>query len=177
MNLRTGLVAAAVLATAGGVVGVVASNSASADEVHVQTVIIERLTGFQEDPLTINSPGSATLVATINDKDQTIDYRLSWKGLATDVVQAHIHLGQESQSGGVIAFLCGGDGAPACPAGDATVTGTITPANVLGPTAQGLAAGDFDSLVRAIRANATYANIHTAARPTGELRANIGDHI
>src|SRR5262249_26026416 len=154
-------------------VGVVASNSASADEVHVQNVIVERLSGFHEDPNNINSPGSATLVATINDKDQTINYRLSWKDLATDVVQAHIHLGQRSQRGGVTVFLCGGGGAPACPAGDATVTGTITPASVIGPTAQGITAGDFDSLVRAIRAGATYANIHTTARPTGELRADI----
>ena len=39
--------------------------------------------------------------------------------------------------------------------------GTITPDQVLAQTAQGFAAGDFDALVDAIRAGATYANIHT----------------
>ena len=38
---------------------------------------------------------------------------------------AHIHFAQEGVNGGVAAFLCGGDGKPACPQGSGTVTGTI----------------------------------------------------
>jgi hypothetical protein len=36
-------------------------------------------------------------------------------GLEGSVTAAHIHLGQEDGVGGVIAFLCGGGGKPACP--------------------------------------------------------------
>jgi hypothetical protein len=52
----------------------------------------------------------------------------------------------------------------------ARVTGTIVAADVVGPTAQGIDPGDFDSLVRAIRQGATYSNVHTAKFPSGEIR-------
>ena len=35
-------------------------------------------------------------------------------------------------------FLCGGGGQSACPNGPATVTGTVTAANVIGPAGQGV---------------------------------------
>ena len=38
---------------------------------------------------------------------------------------------------------------------------------------QGFNAGDYAALVRAIRANATYANMHTAKFPNGEIRGQI----
>ena len=53
--------------------------------------------------------------------------------------------------------------------------GTITPAQVDRPGDQGIAAGEFDELVRAMRAGVTYANIHTTAHPGGEIRGQIGD--
>ena len=70
--------------------------------------------------------------------------------------QAHIHFGGPRQSGGISVFLCtnlgnGPVGTQACPAPPATVTGTIRPADVIGPTAQGIAAGEFAELIDAIR--------------------------
>ena len=47
--------------------------------------------------------------------------------------------------------------------GAGTVTGTITPAQVLEAAGQGIAPGEFDKVVAAIRAGTTYANVHTAA--------------
>jgi hypothetical protein len=44
---------------------------------------------------------------------------------------------------------------------------------VIGPTGQGIAPGEFAELVRAIRAGATYANVHTDKHPTGEIRGHI----
>jgi CHRD domain len=41
---------------------------------------------------------------------------------------------------------------------------------------QGIAAGEFDELVDAIRAGFTYANVHTTAFPPGEIRAQIKAH-
>jgi hypothetical protein len=161
--------------------GAVATAANAGDEVHVQNIVFEQLSGFQEDPAAIFSPATATFTATINDKDQTIKYRLTYKGFQTDVLQSHIHFGNRSASGGVSVFLCtnlgnGPAGTPACPQGDATVTGTLTPASVVGPTAQGIGAGEFDKLVQAIRAGVTYVNIHTTAHPGGEIRAQIDNH-
>jgi len=174
------LLGLAVIGTATLIGAATSMATAGADDLHTQSVVFERLSGYQEDPLAFSTPGSATFVATINDRDQSISYRLSYKDLPTNVVQAHIHLGGKAQSGGVSVFLCGGGPvtapAPACPPGNATVTGTLTAANVIGPAAQGIAAGEFAELVQAIRAGTTYVNVHTTERPGGEIRAQIERH-
>jgi CHRD domain-containing protein len=95
------------------------------------------------------------------------------------VTQAHIHFENRTNPGPIVVFLCtnlgnGPVGTQACPAGGGTISGTITPANVgNGAAAQGLAAGEFDELVRAIRAGATYVNVQTTGRPAGEIRAQL----
>ncbi|HEY2997482.1 MAG TPA: CHRD domain-containing protein, partial [Acidimicrobiales bacterium] len=67
-------------------------------------------------------------------------------------------------------------GTQACPAAGGTITGTITAADIgAGAAAQGLAAGEFDEFVRALRSGATYVNVHSTGRPTGEIRAQIGE--
>jgi hypothetical protein len=74
-------------------------------------------------------------------------------------------------------FLCGGGGQPACPAATAgTVTGTITPTNVTGPTLQGITPGDLAAALRAIAGGEGYANIHTARFPGGEIRGQVKVH-
>ena len=40
-------------------------------------------------------------------------------------------------------------------------------------TGQGILAGEFDELVEAIRAGATYANVHSTEFPPGEIRDQI----
>ena len=133
------------------------------------------LTGFQEVPA-VSSFGSGTFRATIDDDAQTITYELSYGGLNSTAMAAHIHLGQRGANGGVAAFLCGGGDKPACPAGTGgteTVSGVIDAADVIGPAAQGIAPGEFGELVRAIRAGVTYANVHTMTQPGGEIRGQI----
>jgi hypothetical protein len=49
----------------------------------------------------------------------------------------------------------------------------FTAANVGAIPAQGLAAGDLPKLLEAIRAGATYANVHTRAHAGGEIRGLI----
>ena len=44
---------------------------------------------------------------------------------------------------------------------------------MIGPANQGIAAGEFDELVRAIRAGVTYANVHSEKFPGGEIRGQI----
>ena len=48
-------------------------------------------------------------------------------------------------------FLCGGGGQPACPNAPATVTGTVTAANIIGPAGQGVAPGEFQEAIDAMR--------------------------
>ncbi len=109
-------------------------------------------------------------------------YKLEYRNLVGDVTQAHIDFGQNHTVGGIVVWLCQTAGTPApadvitvtpaCPT-EGKVTGTIQPFQVLAQTAQGFAAGDFDALVRAIRAGATYANVHSTTFGPGEIRGQI----
>ncbi len=142
--------------------------------------INERLTGYQEVPA-LSTPGVGTFEASINKAGTEIRYQLTFANLESPVTQAHIHFENETNAGPIVVFLCtnlgnGPAGTQPCPAGGGTISGTITAADVgAGAAAQGLAAGEFDELVRAIRAGATYVNVHTTGRPTGEIRAQIND--
>jgi hypothetical protein len=132
----------------------------------------------------VSTPASGTFVAEIDEENKEIHYKLSYKGLKGTVTQAHIHFGQRHTTGGIVVWLCQTEGTPApevardpkitpfCPA-EGTVEGTITPAQVLAQTAQGIAAEEFDELVDAIRAGATYANVHSTLFPPGEIRGQI----
>jgi hypothetical protein len=104
-----------------------------------------------------------------------IRYRLSYANLETPALFAHIHFAQSRVNGGVIAFLCGGGDKPACPPTTGTVTGVIDPADIIGPEDQGIEAGSFAEAVRALRAGATYANVHSNRFPGGEIRGQIGE--
>jgi len=137
------------------------------------------LSGFNEVP-TLSSPASADFHARINKDETEIQYELTYAGFETAVLQAHLHLGKRAVAGGIMVFLCsnlsnGPVGTPACPTPAGTVTGTLTAAGVVGPTAQGIAPGEFAEVVRAIRSGAAYANVHSQAFPGGEVRGQVRD--
>jgi hypothetical protein len=138
----------------------------------------ETLEGYQEVPA-VSTKGSGEFNARIDDSAQEIRYRLSYEDLEGAVTQAHIHFAQKSVNGNIAVFLCsnlgnGPAGTQACPASPATISGTIRPADVTaGAAAQGLAAGEFAELLDAIRADATYVNVHSATFPGGEVRAQL----
>ena len=135
----------------------------------------EQLTGYEETPLALSTPGQAEFETRLDKTSLT--YRLSYRDLEAPVTQAHIHFGAKGQTGGVSVFLCTNVGGPvgtqACPAQPATITGTIVPDDVIGPAGQGIDPGEFDELVDAIRAGATYANVHTEKYLGGEVRAQL----
>lgn len=141
--------------------------------------ISERLSGYEEVPLALSTPGNGRFDARIDTMAEEIRWTLRYAGTETAVTQAHIHFGSPSQAGGISVFLCtnlgnGPAGTQACPAAG-TISGTITAEDVLGPAAQSLTPGDFDALVAAIRAESTYVNIHTTGFPAGEIRGHV-DH-
>lgn len=128
------------------------------------------LSGYEETPA-VSTEASGTFVVRVGDG--VLDYELSYQGLQSGVLFAHIHFGQPGVAGGVSAFLCGGGGKPSCPTPGGTVMGTIVAANVVGPTGQGIGAEEFDELVRAILNGVAYANVHSTTFPGGEIRGQI----
>ena len=146
------------------------------NEVHFVTSAPPALRGA------VSTAAKGSFKAMIDEKGEIIDYELTFEGLEGTVTQSHIHFGQEHTVGGIVVWLCQTAGTPApaavaaatpfCPT-SGTVTGTIRPAQVLPQTAQGINAGDFDKVVRAIRAGAAYANVHSTLYTPGEIRGQI----
>jgi hypothetical protein len=133
----------------------------------------DTLNGYQETAIgAISTVGSGTFEARLDG--DVISYTLTYDALeGGNVLFAHIHFGARGVNGGIIAFLCGGGGKPACPASPATVTGTIMAADIVGPNPQGIEAGSFEEAVRAIRAGVVYANVHTTRWGGGEIRGQV----
>ena len=153
--------------------------SAGADE-QIKT----RLIGYEETPVTINSPARGDFRATIGAGGTVIEYVLTYRDLSSPVLQAHIHFGRPAISGGIVLFLCtnlvpppGVPAPQACPNAPATITGALTAANVIAVPGQGIDAGavGFAEMLKAIQADAAYVNVHTTNHPSGEIRGRLGD--
>jgi hypothetical protein len=133
----------------------------------------------------VSTKATGSFSATVNNAGDIIDYELSYTGLEGDVTQAHIHFGQPHTVGGIVVWLCQAankpdppldnpDITPLCPgAREGTVKGTITAEEVLTVAGQGISAGEFAELVRALRAESAYANVHSTAFGPGEIRGQI----
>ncbi len=137
-----------------------------------------QLSGFNEVPAAILSPGTGMLHLNLDAQAGTLAYTLSYSGLTTPVTQAHIHFGKQHVAGGIMAFFCSNlgnapAGTPACPENGGTVSGTITADGVVGPEQQNVTPRDFNALVAAITSQTGYANVHTTKFPPGEIRGEI----
>ena len=156
---RLAMVVVAAGALGAGAVAVAGSGSS----------VREQLSGYEEVPA-LSTPGLGTFHASISRSAGEIRYRLRYEDLETPVTQAHIHFENRSNAGPIVVFLCtnlgnGPAGTQACPPDGGRVTGTIRAADV--------GAGAFDEFVAALRSGATYVNVHSEGRPTGEIRAQI----
>ncbi|HZE87914.1 MAG TPA: CHRD domain-containing protein [Verrucomicrobiae bacterium] len=133
------------------------------------------LSGAQEVPSN-STTGTGEFRAQLDTAGTTLSYELEYSALeGASTLFAHVHLGQRGASGGVSFFLCGGGGKPPCPTTGGTVTGTVTAADVVGPTGQGIAPGEFDEIITAMQSGIAYANVHTDKHPGGEIRGQIKD--
>jgi hypothetical protein len=129
------------------------------------------LDGFNETP-SLNSTGQADLTLTIQGDQMSFD--LTYSGLSGNPTVAHVHIGQVGVAGSPAFYFCGGGGKPACPASTSgEITGTVVAADIVGPIGQGFPAGDFTDVVAAIKAGVSYANMHTAKFPAGEIRGQL----
>jgi hypothetical protein len=133
--------------------------------------IAASLSGAEEVP-PINTAGTGVFEMTI--QQGTITFSLTFSDLSSPLSVAHLHFAPSKVAGGVMIFVCGGGGQPDCPAAtEGTITGIITAANVTGPSAQGIAAGDLDSALEAVRNSLAYINMHTTNFTGGEIRGQV----
>jgi hypothetical protein len=126
------------------------------------------LIGYEEVPA-ISTAATGEFRAKVGS-GPVINYTLTYSDIQ-NAFAAHIHLGQKGVNGGVSAFLCGGGDKPACPPTGGTVSGTVDAADVIGPTGQGIAAGEIQELIDAMEFGVTYANVHTS---DGDITPNEG---
>jgi hypothetical protein len=145
------------------------------------------MSGFEEVP-SVSTTGGGQVDAEVDRAGTELRYTLRYRNLEGAVQQAHIHFGEEHTNGGIVVFLCtnlgngpAGRTVPPCPPPPATVEGELTADDVSTAAAsattrtQGIAEREFAELVRAMRAGATYANVHSDRWPGGEIRGQF-DH-
>jgi hypothetical protein len=126
----------------------------------------------------VSSPASGNFSATIKYFNDTVEYELSYRNLQAPVTQAHIHFAQPNVNGGIMVWLCGSAtnpgpaGTQPCPQ-SGEISGVIVPANVGAIPTQGIAVGEFDEFVRALRTGFAYVNVHTAQSTGGEIRGQV----
>jgi hypothetical protein len=166
------------------VCAVIITTASAALAAHNFSKIREFLHGYEEVPA-VSTGAGGQFTARINRDETEIEWQLKYADLAGDVQQAHIHFAQAGVNGGITVFLCtnlgnGPVGIQACPAAPATISGTIAAADVspnIPATAaartQGIGTGEIAELIDAIRAGATYANVHTTSWPGGEIRSQL----
>ena len=137
------------------------------------------LNGYEENP-DISTVARGSFVAKLSRDGTTLSYEVRFSGLEAAVTQSHIHFAKRAVNGGISIWLCQTAAAPAptgtnpptCPA-SGKVTGEVHASDVVGPAGQGIEAGAFDEIVRAMRAGHAYVNVHSAKFPGGEIRAQI----
>ena len=155
----------------GAVVAAIVGIGVAADSPNWSTT----LTGYEENPPQSTGAGGG-FTASISQDESTISWELTY--VAANTLQSHLHFGQPGVNGGISVFLCtnlgnGPAGTQACPVNGGTISGIWTSADVVGPTAQGIAPGELAELIAAIRSGNVYANVHTTFATGGLIRGQL----
>lgn len=131
------------------------------------------LNGYNEVPSVLTT-GSGQLTVSPSQDGTSLSITLTFTKLVGVAHSAGLYLGLPGVTGGLIAPICGGT-KPSCPTStDAPVTTTIVASDVVGISAQGLAAGDIAAVIQALTNGAVYVNILTSSFTTGEIRGQLG---
>jgi hypothetical protein len=139
------------------------------------------LNGDQENP-PVDTNATGTGILTVNGRTpatgDTIDFTLTYRGIATNASMAHIHAGPRGENGGIIFFLCADENPPPgvgqCPEPSATLSGRLTEDNFQMTDNPILPVETFAQAIVAIRAGNTYFNVHSLPNsPGGEIRGQI----
>jgi hypothetical protein len=160
------------LAAIAAVITAVACKSDSTTAVAVSKIVTFKatLSGANEVPAN-SATATGTFTATLDTSTNVFTYDVTFNGLSANVSAGHIHgpALATASSGTTINFatLAGGTFTSGVPAGTAHGTTTLTAATQITATMNG------DSLKKLLFAGLTYANLHTATNPGGEIRGQI----
>lgn len=128
--------------------------------------------GAQEVP---PNGSTATGNATVSLSGNTLSVLLSWSGLGSALAQGHLHCCASPGAAGGVAI--GFTGLPTTTSGSYTLGYDLTNNSTYSAgflTANGgTAAGARAALLAGLNGGMTYANLHTAQFPGGEIRANL----
>jgi hypothetical protein len=144
----------------------------------------ERLVGGNENPPVV-SEGSGMFRAWFRHDGIAFRLRYDVASEDSDITQSHLHIANPGTNGGIAVFLCTNLGNTpmgatmrACPPSPGVVTGSIVMEDVQQVTAGDppvaiIAAGDLEGLKRLISQGSVYANVHTDAHGSGEIRGQL----
>ena len=151
---------------------------------HKSNNLRTELKGAREIPVVVTG-ATGSFRARFSEDGTSFDYELDYADLEGTVTQSHIHLAQPFANGGISVWLCQTDTNPApasvrdqtppcAPPGEGPeAEGTISAADVLGPSTQGVPPMSFSDLLWAIRTGNAYVNVHSSVAPGGEIRGQI----
>jgi hypothetical protein len=156
-------------------------NAGSAQQVNSEDL----LGGHENPPVISTGSGDFTGSVELDRIPFTLTYDVGAAGSAPD--QAHLHIANPGNNGGIVVFLCTNLGntpvgaqVRACPPSPGEVTGDIVAADVQAvadgepPTAtQVIGAGDLEGLKILVQQGAVYANVHTPTHASGEIRGQL----
>ena len=143
----------------------------------------ELLGGHENPPVISDGTGDFTAVLDVDRIPFQLTYDVASEG--SDADRAHLHIANPGNKGGIVVFLCSnlGDtpvGAQVrpCPPSPGVVSGEILAGDVLAvvdgePPAEIIAAGDLEGLKLLMGQGSVYANVHTPAHGSGEIRAQL----
>lgn len=142
-------------------VGVIAAQVSAAENFEAL------MSGAQEVP-PLDTRSFGRTVFQVSDDGTALNYTVI-VGSIVDVTQAHIHLGERGTNGPVVAFLFGFN-----PDG-VTVNGILAEGVITDESIFPVPGfeGTLEALLKRMRAGTTYVNVHTKARPAGEIRGQI----
>ena len=143
------------------------SNSVAAQQ---QQQFMANLSGSNEVP-TVNTPATGTAKFTPSADGKSIDYVIDVTNM-NGVMGSHIHTGKQGENGPVVAglFNPGMVGPPTGKVNGMLVKGTITSSDLQGT----LPGKQISDLIKLMKNQGAYVNIHTQQHQNGEIRGQIG---
>jgi len=125
-----------------------------------------KLTGNDEVP-SVKTKAKGDVKFKMSSDGKTLSYTLQVKNIL-NATAAHIHHGMKGKSGPPVANLFTGPKKEGKFSGDLAM-GTLTANDLSGD----LMGKSLDDLVQIIKAGDAYVNVHTDAKPDGEIRGQV----